>query len=449
MSLPKYTDRQHAATLLEALGEEFTVIENPGYVHPRYELCPLAPRLERLEGGLDAIVMDMDGTTTTTETLCLHSLETMTQRMTGNAENPAWPGLDHERDYPHIIGNSTTRHVEYLVKTYRDGIDDRATRRHFIEAAAWTLAHSGDEGRKADVRAALQAFDAGDVVDDARFQAIMAGARGDLPELAEDYRDRLTFPGADALVRAGIVIYYQRYHVLLSAIGAGDTRTVSRALEGVKGPLIRPMPGVGLFLALVKGWLADEDAAAWTGYLAERWPEGGGDGESRRALGKKLARRFEEAPAKVAIVTSSIRYEADIVLRSVFEELRKEIAEWPVSETAKERIRARFASPETYYDGVITATDSSEIRLKPHRDLYSLALHQLGVDPGRFGRVAGFEDSESGVTAIRAAGIGLCCAVPFAETAGHQLDGASHICPGGLPEVILKHGLFLGDAEGR
>ena len=108
-----------------------------------------------------------------------------------------------------------------------------------------------------------------------------------------------------------------------------------------------------------------------------------------------------------------------------------------------------FADPLVFYDAVITATDSSEIRLKPHRDLYSIALHELGVYPEDFDRVAGFEDSESGTIAIRAAGIGLSCALPFAMTRGHHFQAATQVCPGGLPQVMLEKGLFLnGEGTG-
>jgi beta-phosphoglucomutase-like phosphatase (HAD superfamily) len=70
--------------------------------------------------------------------------------------------------------------------------------------------------------------------------------------------------------------------------------------------------------------------------------------------------------------------------------------------------------------------------LKPHRDLYSIALHKLNVSQKTtLSKVIGFEDSESGTIAIRAAGIGKCIAVPFAETSGHNLDAATHICNDG------------------
>jgi beta-phosphoglucomutase-like phosphatase (HAD superfamily) len=95
-------------------------------------------------------------------------------------------------------------------------------------------------------------------------------------------------------------------------------------------------------------------------------------------------------------------------------------------------------SPDAYYDAILTASDSSEIRLKPHRDLYSIALHRLGLSPDDFDAVLGLEDSESGLIAIRGAGIGLAVAVPFAQTRGHDLAAAAKINHGGLPELMFE-----------
>ena len=121
----------------------------------------------------------------------------------------------------------------------------------------------------------------------------------------------------------------------------------------------------------------------------------------------------------------------------------RQITDWPVAS----EIARHFRSPDDVYDAVITASDSSEIRLKPHRDLYSIALHAVGVAPVDFNKVVGFEDSESGTIAIRAAGVGLCVAVPFSDTAGHDFAAAAHVLPGGLPQAILQHNLFLQPRE--
>src|SRR5262249_503007 len=127
---------------------------------------------------------------------------------------------------------------------------------------------------------------------------------------------------------------------------------------------------------------------------------------AQRALLLRAATRFQNAPLRIAVVTSSIRHEADIVLGELFSQLRETVTNWPVSGSTRERLARKFKSPASYYDAMITASDSSEIRLKPHRDLYSIALHRLGIAPEQFDCVLGLEDSESGLLAIRAAGVG-------------------------------------------
>ncbi|MCI0493445.1 hypothetical protein L0Z72_00430, partial [candidate division KSB1 bacterium] len=66
-----------------------------------------------------------------------------------------------------------------------------------------------------------------------------------------------------------------------------------------------------------------------------------------------------------------------------------------------------------------------------------------GIPKNKFSQVIGFEDSESGTISIRAAGIGLCVAVPFSDTQHHDLRAAAHILTGGLPETLIKHNLFM------
>jgi len=152
---------------------------------------------------------------------------------------------------------------------------------------------------------------------------------------------------------------------------------------------------------------------------------------------------FAANPVRTAVVTSSIFYEADIVMNELFSAFREQVSKWKLSPSVKKTVLEKFSSYSSYYDAVITASDSNEMRLKPHRDLYSLALHKLGIKPSDFDKVIGFEDSESGTIALRSAGIKLCAAVPFAQTSGHNFSAASVILKGGLPEAIIKHNLFL------
>jgi len=168
-----------------------------------------------------------------------------------------------------------------------------------------------------------------------------------------------------------------------------------------------------------------------------------GDLDGGRGRLAALGRHFERWPAKVGVVTSSIEYEARIVLAEVFDVVRRQVERWPLPSEKRDPLVERLSDYRALYDAFVTASDSSEIRLKPHRDLYSIALHALGVAPEEFDDVIGFEDSESGTIAIRAAGIGLCVALPFADTAGHDLSAASFVLHGGLPEAMLAHNLWL------
>ena len=86
---------------------------------------------------------------------------------------------------------------------------------------------------------------------------------------------------------------------------------------------------------------------------------------------------------------------------------------------------------------------SNKILLKPYRYFIIIALQNLHISKNDFINVIGLEDSESGTFAIRAAGIGCCVAVPFAQTSYHNFEAASLVSKGGLTELILTHNLFL------
>ncbi len=432
---------KEAVEWIKKLGDEFIVIHNPNYVYADFDICPLAPKIQTKRDRILAIVQDMDGTTTTTENLCLHSLEIMIRQFTGRLTQESWKGLDHERDYPNIIGNSTTKHVEYLIKSYQSNRNDEQFRRAYLKSAIISYQTGRDENRKREVLNNLIHFKCRHLAE----TRIDPAGEEKLEELVHREAENLiirTFPDQ---VRAAIDIYYQRYHEILARIDSNDIAGLRRLLPDENHKLIEPMPGVGIFLATVKGWLG-EDLALFHDQLKEMLMKiPGMDAHlflSQRAL-KKLGVFFQKHPLKIAIVTSSIAYEANIVLNEVFKIVRRQIEDWPLTADKKRGFIDRFSSCQRVFDSVITASDSSEIRLKPHRDLYSMALHQLGISKKDFDKVIGFEDSESGTIAIRAAGIGLCIAVPFADTRGHRLDYASHVLHGGLPEVLLVHGCFL------
>lgn len=437
-------DKSQAAELATGSSDLFVRIPNPSYVFPPYEICPIAAPLTGFDKPPVAAVMDMDGTTTTTETLCLHSLEHAVRKAMGPA-GMEWTGLDPQRDYPNVIGNSTTKHVEYLVDAYGARFDAHALGQAFLAAAGWTLRHSRDEQRRQQVRINLRraGWDEDTITD-------LADGAGEKNRMAPQTPAPASPPitRRELQVQACIDVYYQRYHEILAAIEAGDRKFLT-AIPGVDAdrPLIEPMPGVAVTLALLSGDLGGE-AGKLAGLLPapDAMKTAGRDGSAltdAQTTLVHLGRFFGDHPVRLALVTSSIRYEAEVVMGEVFGAIRKEVAGWPVSDTVKARLDARFASPDACYDAFVTASDSSEIRLKPFRDLYSIALQQTGVDPADFDAVIGFEDSQSGTVAIRAAGIGRCVAVPFHETGGHDFDAASLVAHGGLPEVLIQHRFFM------
>ncbi len=405
MNNKKFLNVEESKLIIAGLGTEFALVQNPGYIFTPFEIYPLAPKRSTHMKRIDAIVMDMDGTTTTTETLCIHSLEYMVRKMSGLISKDDWKGFD-KSDLPHIIGNSTTKHVEYLVKKYSHLFDNDETKLAFKLAHDWTLSNSLDAKRKEETIDTQSS-------------------------LAASLTNRTSFSDA-LLVRIGIDIYYQRYHELLEKINRGKGKQVSEELFGdPEKSLIEPMPGILTFILLIKGLMTNEIISA----VSEDDPQ--------KEVLTELASIFTDHPVKTAIVTSSISYEANIVLSEVTKVLQKQIRELSISQKSKDELARVFSNFNNVYDAVVTASDSSEIRLKPHRDLYSIALHKLNISKNNFDNVIGFEDSESGTIAIRAAGIGKCVAVPFAETTGHNLDAAANICKGGIPEVIFNHKLFL------
>jgi phosphoglycolate phosphatase-like HAD superfamily hydrolase len=461
MKPPKFSDLDQSMKTLEQVGRdlhtgEFTIVENPSYVYRPYDIYVMPPKLTTPRSRLSAIVKDMDGTTTTTEELCVHSLEFMVGRVANLDKQKGWQGLDHVRDLPHIIGNSTTKHVEYLMETYGDRIDLQCFRRAYFYAVLWTLQQGRDPGRREEVASGLSAFGLRGVLKEdmvIKFISRKEFITSEAWKLAGTLEER--FPNMPRLetfndrVRAAIDVYYQRYHEILAAISQGKGEHLSaQILQNPGAHLIEPMPGVAVFLAAVKGWLGEHlgiFAEQLCGELKQR-PKAKVSSEDIQkgithlaALGSYL----ERSPLKVAVVTSSIEYEARIVLSEVFKILYTQAESWNIPQKKKEIILEHFKDFNKTYDAFITATDSSEIRLKPHPDLYSLALHRMGIPREDFDKVIGFEDSESGVRAIRTAGVGLCVALPFPFTTGHDLSAAAYIIDGGLPEVLIKYSLFM------
>lgn len=446
--LVRYLDPHEAASLSEALARdlgspEVAVVKNLDYVYAPVELYALAPRVTSALDRVAAFAVDMDGTSTTTEPLALHSLEYMVRRFTGRLSTSDWPGLDHEKDYPYVIGNSNFRHTEFLVERYKENLDLDALRQSFFEALLWTLANMRDPQRIEDVKTNAANVGVGAVLRDPDFQAAVSREVGesDLAELARPFVARygaaFRADNDSALVSAALDVYYTRYHSILRQVEGGSGDRLSRELLGEEGRrLIEPMPGYAVFIGLVKGWLAG-DAAGLCGLLREV------PSDEDRARLDRLARRFSDSPARVGLVTASIAYEAHAVIEEVFRVMREQIAEWPVSTAKKRELIDRFADYREVYDAFVTASDSSEARLKPHRDLYSIALYQMSIPRTDYCRCVGLEDTEPGIVSLRAAGVGCAVALPNRDTSRQDYQAASAVVSGGLPCFILDHNAML------
>lgn len=452
----KFINKKEAKAAIEKLSEEFVVIKNPSYIHPEYEVSPLAKKILKPVKNLSAAVMDMDGTTTTTELLCIHSLEFMVRTFSNRLTKSSWKGLNEKLDYPNIIGNSTTKHVEYLINKYVRFFKKNEVIKSFLFAAFWTLFFGKDSSRKQEVIGNLKQFNITNLAEDSFLNKYKSNSFLDDEDkeqiskyLFEKFNKNFLSFDFNDYVRLGIDVYYQRYHEILERIKIGEGRYVAEELfNDPNKHLIEAMPGMSVFLPLIKG-LITEQKEKFFNYLVENHSKRTKQNFSIKQIEKMrknffvLCDYFSKNPMKTAIVTSSIFYEADIVLREVFKVIYSELNHLIEDSEFKKEVLSYFKDYNLYYDAVITASDSSEIRLKPHRDLYSIALYRLNIPKEKFGEVIGFEDSESGTIAIRAAGIGLCVAVPFAQTSGHNFKAATYICKQGIPEVLLKHNLFF------
>lgn len=447
LSKNKIIEVDEALRLTAGFGNEFALIHNPDFVHPSFELYPLTPKILKPKA-LKAVVMDMDGTTTTTEEICIHSLEYMIRKITARMDTDKWKGLNHESDYPNIIGNSTTKHVEYLIRAYQKYFNKEEFKKAFIFVVVWTLTLGIDKKRTEEVCIDANHLIGKDFLHDKLINNLQTSEIDKISlKLYKKYSSSFMELNFTTIVKGSVDIYYQRYHELLIKIQKGDGEILAKELFKNPGKhFIEPMPGVAVFMALIKGLLGEEIEKLIPDLLNDLKSRDLIDGKEIKRLSKyliALSKRFEQVPLKIAIVTSSIFYEADIVLTELFKVIYQQVKEWNISSARKKKILKMFENYRNVYDGFVTASDSNEIRLKPHRDLYSIAMHQLDIPQSDFNKVIGLEDSESGTFAIRAAGIGLCVAVPFAQTSGHNLEAASHIAYGGLPEIMLKRILYL------
>lgn len=456
------TTEQSTAALAHLAGQvgadQVVQVRNLDYVTAPFELYPLAAQTRPPLRRIAAFTVDMDGTSTTTEPLALHSLEYMVRRFTDRHSKQEWEGLDPHLDLPHVIGNSNFRHTEFLLQRYRDRLNLGAFASAFIEAVCWTLSAMSDPQRRRTVSHNARACGLGDLLDDRDFRAVIGGGTVDSETVAAQVTPFVArFAPAfrpehfGTEVSAALDIYYMRYHALLRAIEQGRAEQLSRDLLGEPGRhLIEPMPGYDVFLPLIKGWLNNEADALYEplrAYLLER-PELGYDAaelDNWRPRLATLARHFHQYPAKVALVTASISYEAETSMKEVLSIMARKVRAWPVSANCRESLVRHLDGFNDVFDAFVCASDACEHRLKPHPDLYSLALHEMSVPKDQYAHCVGLEDSEPGIIALRAAGVGCAVALPNRDTVGQDFTAATETVPGGLPELVLARNLLLSE----
>ncbi|MBU0617684.1 MAG: hypothetical protein KKI02_08195 [Planctomycetes bacterium] len=463
--LAEYLDRERAAKLLEQLAAElgateFARVRNLDYVYTPGEFYPLAPHVRPPLERIVAFAVDMDGTSTTTEPLALHALEYMVRRFTGRLTRAEWAGLDVKLDYPHVIGNSNFRHTEFLVERYRKHLDRGALCQAFFEAVCWTLACMSDMQRRRDVTRNAQNCGLADLLKDPDFKRLVEAGTVTAENVGQAvapfvrrWGGAFCYEHLGELVPAALDIYYMRYHSILRLIEQGRGAELSRELLGESGRrLIEPMPGYDVFLPLIKGWLGAEIDGLYESLREELPGSPPGDhppttldGAPARLV--RLAEHFQSNPAKFALVTASISYEAHASMKEVIAVTAERVRHWPIAAEHRDRIAERLANHQAAFDGFVNATDACEHRLKPHRDLYSLALQQMSIPKKDYCCCVGLEDTEPGIIALRAAGIGCAVALPNRDTSRQNYSAATMVVHGGLPELILIHNLLLPQAQ--
>lgn len=444
--LARYLNVTQAVDALErdarALGvTEFAEVRNLDFVSAPHELYPLAPRVQPPLDRIVAFVVDMDGTSTTTEPLALHALEYMVRRITGRPEKAQWEGLDERLDYPHIVGSSNFRHTEFLVARYRDFIDSGAFAQAYVEAVCWTLAGMTDAQRRREAARNAEHCGLRELLADDDFGRLVRGGGVDdqsvgrlAAPLAKKYGPAFRPRHEAQRVAAALDIYYMRYHAILRRLEQGEGDRLAAELLGQPGRrLIAPMPGYEVFVPLIRGRLGPEVDAAYERLRAHllSQPQPGhtaAELDAWRPRLVRLAEHFRRRPAKLALVTASIAYETRACLNELLQ------------------VMGHGGAADTFFDAVVCATDVWEARLKPHRDLYSLALFQMSVPRSDYGYVIGLEDTEPGIIALRAAGIGCAVALPNRDTQGQNYAAATDVVAGGLPELILARNLLLRDS---
>lgn len=417
--------------MLCQFGDEFAVIQNAGEAFPPTTLYPLAYRDTEKKEQLIAAITGLGTITSSDEALRAQSLEFMLRTISGKTEKSQWRGLDEIIDYPNIMGCSRMHQIEYLIKRYKNFIEEEAVKKSLISSLVHILLLEPDQGKRLGLEDEIRNLGLNAMLSDEKLSQIYGKEVGLNPEEAdryfyEKYQGSLKNLDFQGLLRAGAVIYYEKYHEALR-----------------KTPRFEPMPGAAEMLALSKGWLGD-DIIPLIMDSKQGWPGEPGSGtQKKEGRLTDCANYFVAHPIRLALLSSATQQETDLILQGVFKAISLKIASWNIPDKKKAFLLERFSNYNNIYEVVVSAPSFNEMRLKPHPDLCSAALYRLGIDRLNLSKVIGLESSESGVIALRASGIGLSVAVPFKQTGLQDFRAASVLCKGGLQELILRHNLFL------
>lgn len=452
----KFLNSDEVSEIISKLGLEFAVVHNPAPIYPETELYPLAPKITAAQKELSAVILDLEGIACSTLELRLHSLEYVIRSVSGRLTKEEWKGLDPLIDHPNLLGIGTTEQIRYLIQRYHNFIKPEAMKEAYLHSVLWTIILSRNDERKDEASYSLDQFGLGEMLKDSKLHELMLQKEFNkfnsnliTNYFLHKYGNLLKIKDFDDTVRAAAEIFFQHYHQMLELIKYGEGSNLAEEISGQgEVPLIRPLASIPLLFALVKGLLGNDAAYLFDEISQELKLKSSqvyrisSQEDARIKLGK-LGEYFEKHPLKVALVTSSGRYEAGIVLSELFNVVSHELRKWKIPQARKEMLLDKFSDHKNIVDVFITSDEASRMRPKPHRDLFSIALSRLGFPQSMFSRILGFEGTENGIIALRAAGIGLTAAVPFSRSSRHDFSAASFVMAGGITEAILNYNLFV------
>jgi hypothetical protein len=233
----------------------------------------------------------------------------------------------------------------------------------------------------------------------------------------------------------------------------------ARARE-ILGPgssrLVGPCRPWGGCFSRCSGGLLSAHAGAFAGWLAAHLEQAGcltppPSGEAR-ALPGGWGGISPRGPPNYALVTSSIAYEAHLVLLARSSGCcALKFPAWPVPQGLRDTLLEAFADPWCFMMPS-SRPPTQRDRLNPTATSTnpSPCTSWAFTTPEDFDRVAGFEDSESGTIAIRAAGIGLSWRAALRDDRGATVFKPPPRCaPGGLATSDAGKRLFLnGEGTG-